>query len=108
MRLPEFKLPWVSIDRTFAEAAEEELRKELPQLHVLKHRKMRAVGWRSGCDDVLFIIEDAPPSCAEVHLTRSGKVEPVADHPTTTIYQSLDDWATKSMIPDFEDLRANE
>jgi len=108
MSLPEFKIPWVSIDRKFAEAAEEELRRELPPLHVLKNRKMRAVGWRSGSDDVLFVIEDAPPSCAEVHLTRSGKEEPVADHPTTTIYQSLDDWTIKSMIPDFEDLRAGE
>jgi hypothetical protein len=108
MNLPDFKMPWVPIDQAFAEGAERTLRTEVGPRHVLKNRKVRAVAWRSGSDDVLFLLEDTPPMCAEVHLTRSGKVEPVPQVPTTAIFPSIHDWVAKSMTPDSEDWLAGE
>jgi hypothetical protein len=68
---------------------------KLPQGHVLSGALVTAIGRRQDCDDVLFALEDG--RVAIVHLTWSGKTEPVSDHPWTVIFDSLDRFVEDEM-----------
>ena len=105
---PDLKRPWCHCEGDFSARAVEELKREVGPLHPLKEKNVSAVAFRCDCDDVLFLLGDASDavlSCAVVHLTRSGKQEPL-NWPETHLYESLDQWKQQCMIPDCEDYSA--
>jgi hypothetical protein len=95
----EWRIPWhpiVNADEQRGLLAE--LRRELPQAHPLYGSNVTSIARRQDCDDVLFRIDDG--RVAIVHLTFSGKTEPTAELPWTTIFESLELFVEKSMKPE--------
>lgn len=57
---------------------------------------------RGNGDDALFEILDGSGRVAEVHLTWSKSQERLP-WPGTAIYQTLDEWVEKAMIPEHKE-----
>ncbi len=68
--------------------------------HILNGKRVKALGRRYDCDDVLFQVIDSEFSYAVVHLTFSMKVEGNLNYPRTKEYKDLDDWLNERMLPD--------
>jgi hypothetical protein len=86
---PSWDDDWYAVDSaTERKWAEDELRGELCQGHILVGLEATAVGRRRRRDDVLFRLCDG--RLAQVHLTR----RPEADlrYPDTQIYATFEDW----------------
>jgi hypothetical protein len=56
------------------------------------------IGRRQDCDDVLFALGDG--RVAIVHLTYSGKREPVPSSPRTKLFDSLEHFVEEEMKPE--------
>lgn len=94
--------PWhliASADERFGLLSE--LRRELPQDHPLFASDVLPIARRQDCDDVLFGLNDG--RVAVVHLTWSGKTEPTAEFPWTTIFESMDSFVEHCMKPEHEE-----
>jgi hypothetical protein len=61
---------------------------------------MRAVARRQDCDDVLFVSADEPKVVAVVHLTYAKRPESDPRWPTTTFFDSMEDWLERGMKQD--------
>lgn len=91
-------IPWHSIDRTeIRESLLKELHRELPSSHALSNEQLIPIGRRQDCDDILVALEDG--RVAIVHLTWSGKREPVPDSPWTKLFDSFDHFVETEMKP---------
>ena len=77
-----------------------EFQRKLPRGHVLAGVPVTAIGRRQDCDDVLFALEDG--RVAIVHLTWSGKTEPVPDHPWTVLFDSFERFVEDEMKSEHE------
>jgi hypothetical protein len=77
-----------------------ELHRELPRGQVLAGVEVTPIGARQDCDDILFALDDG--RVAIVHLTWSGKTEPVSDHPWTVLFDSLERFVQDEMKPEHE------
>jgi hypothetical protein len=96
-----WRKPWASIP---SPQFEERLAKEVGRQHVLYRRRAIAIGRRYDNDDVLFFLPDGPAMLAVVHLTWSSRTpEPDARVPWTDLYQSVQEWIDRRMIPDAEE-----
>jgi hypothetical protein len=94
--------PWRPVDdRGEAAALEAELTRELSSGNPLYGLPVAAVGRRADCDDVLFRLLDGTGRYAVVHLTWSRHAER-ASWPTTTMYESRENWSAKGMKVDHE------
>ncbi len=60
--------PWDKLN-TEASSIEIELYKEIGTYHILYGKKVKAIGRRYDCDDILFQVHDAEFKFAVVHLT---------------------------------------
>jgi ABC-type amino acid transport substrate-binding protein len=69
---------------------EVELAREVAPGHALANLTGRIIAKRDDCDDVLVALNDG--RVAVVHLTWSGRREADTRWPTTTIYESLENW----------------
>lgn len=99
--------PWVALsespsDRKTATVFLEQINRELPAGHVLKGANLDPVARRLDNDDVLFEVVGGDKPLAVVHLTY-GKENVRLPYPNTKLFDSWDDWATKSMRPSHED-----
>jgi hypothetical protein len=98
----EFLVPWHAAGSKAARF-ERELASEIGPAHVLNGIPMRAVAVRQDRDDVLFVGDDERPVTAVVHLTYSNRPEPDPRWPTTTLFDSLEDWVERGMRADHDD-----
>jgi hypothetical protein len=92
---------WSATSAEEAVHAEKELQREMCPGHVLFDRPITAVGCRRGCDDFLFYLGETAPRFAVVHLTY--RKETRSEWPWTTLFDSLDAWIERCLIPDSED-----
>jgi len=97
----EYLEPWFGLEAN-AEFFERELVAEVGPAHQLYGREMRAVARRGDCDDVLFVSPDDPSLVAVVHLTYARRPEPNPSYPTTTFFDSIEDWIERGMKVDHE------
>ena len=94
-------IPWHPIeDARVRDGLRAELQRELPRGHVLVGVPVTAIATRQDCDDVLFALDDG--RVAIVHLTWSGKTEPVSDHPWTVLLDSMERFVEDEMKPEHE------
>jgi len=93
--------PWFAVTSE-ALQLEDELAAELGPRHPLRGRNMRAIARRHDCDDVLFVSVDEPRVVAVVHLTYSNRPELDSRWPSTTSFDSMQDWIESGMRPDHE------
>lgn len=98
----EWHRPWERL-KDAGEALVSELQKELSPQHVLHGVPVVAVARRIDCDDVLFVIADASKPLAVVHLTWAGETERDPRWPSTTLYQSWQDWIERCLVPDHQE-----
>jgi hypothetical protein len=63
--------PWASVENSAF--YEDELKNEVGFLHPLKWKRVRAIGRRTDCDDVLYEVLSGNTKYAVVHLTYSKK-----------------------------------
>ena len=98
----QFLEPWLEVSSQ-ALKLRKELAAELGPRHPLKGRDMQAVARRQDCDDVLFISVDEPRVLAVVHLTYANRPEADPRWPSTTFFDSLEDWIERGMKADHED-----
>ena len=90
---PEFELlsPWTNPHSP--EGLVVELQREVGPDHPLFAKSTRAVAVARDRDDVLFEITDGHlRRFAVVHLTWSGRQEPLGIFPSTEFFGSLDEW----------------
>lgn len=100
--------PWWSTeneDEQFHEAFRKQLEQEAPPGHCMYGLHVKIIARGIG-DDALFEILDGSARVAEVHLTWSKSQERLP-WPITTIYQTLDEWVEKVMLPEQKE-RADE
>ena len=95
-----WRKPWNIISPDHAPLVEAELKREMCAGHVLFGRSVTAIGYRDdgGDGDILFYLGDKLPRFAVVHLTY--RRETLTAWPHTLLYDSLDDWLQRRMIPD--------
>src|SRR6478609_618660 len=79
-----YELPegWFWPDADEAHSLHEELRRELPPGHMLHGLSISTFATRRGIDDVLFRHRDDPGRFTVIHLSRLGRTEINAQHPT--------------------------
>jgi hypothetical protein len=95
----QWREPWTVIHPNLE--AESELKREMCAGHALFGRSVKAVGWRRGVDNFLFYLGDTPPRFAVVHLTWGQETRP--EWPYIEMFDSLDDWMQRRMIPDADE-----
>src|SRR5438045_2550616 len=94
----EWLIPWQPVEGADARRSLiAEFQRELPAGHVLSGARVTPIGRRQDCDDVLFALDDG--RVAIVHLTWSGKTEPVSDHPWTVLFASMERFVEDEMTP---------
>ena len=103
----EWLVPWYSVsdETTQVEALERELHRELAKGHPLHGVRVRTLGRRQDCDDVLFALEDGSRRVAVVHLTWAHRSPDRVPWPLTTIYPSLDTWGIEGMRVDHDEFQ---
>jgi hypothetical protein len=89
--------PWQAVSGERALQLERALARELAPGHVLLGRRVQAIGARSDCDDVLFLVSD-PEELAVVHLTH--KRQAAAHTPFCMRFESLASFIEGCMQPD--------
>lgn len=83
--------PWSAIEKSSVrEALENRLHREMPPMHALQDRSLRAVARRIDDDDVLFEL-DGGPEHAIVHLVYAKSIDP--KFPYTTFFNSFEEFA---------------
>jgi hypothetical protein len=96
--------PWFSASafaERFALTWEKRLAIEVPAGHVLYGLPTKLLARGNG-DDALFELMDGTGRVAHVHLTWSKSVERLPC-PGTAVYGSLEEWATRVMVPEHEE-----
>lgn len=90
--------PWHGVtDDAIRKGLLEQLQKEMPFGHVLTGEALHLIARRSDTDDALFVLSD--DRVAEVHMTWRRGRETDPRFPVTSVFPTLDDWITESMIP---------
>ena len=97
----EWLAPWQRLDGAGEEFVAE-LRRELPDQHVLHGLLAAAAARRCDCDEVLFVTNDPIRPLAVVRLTWAGRKESDPRRPFTTLYKDWRDWARRCLRPDHE------
>jgi hypothetical protein len=98
--------PWHPVDdQNDRKGLENELAREICETHVLYGREVTPIARASGCDDVLFLLQDG--RVAEVHLVWQGR-QSDPRRPATELFPSLAVWATESMTPRHQDWTAED
>jgi hypothetical protein len=99
----EWLKPWASTEsaepsylRTFAE----QLAQETSRGHELHGVPVKLIARGSG-DDALFEILDKSGRVAEVHLVWQGCQKP--PWPSSAIFENLEEWRVKRMIPEHQE-----
>ena len=90
--------PWYPLQSN-EEYFDEELCREISEVHPLYKIKTKAIARREDCDDVLFELENYVNKYAVVHLTWSRKMEN-SDFPSTTFYKNFKEWIETCMLED--------
>lgn len=93
--------PWWSpenLGEPFYEAFKNQLAREVPPGHCMFQLPVRLIARGNG-DNALFEILDGSGRVAEVHLTWSKSQERLP-WPISSIYQNLEEWVEKVMIPE--------
>lgn len=85
----------------FNETFTKQLEREVPPGHCMYGLPVRLIARGSG-DDSLFAILDGSGRVADVHLTWSKRRERLP-WPVTSIFQSLEDWIEKVMLPEHKE-----
>jgi hypothetical protein len=96
--------PWWSTenhDEQFHESFRKQLEKEVPPGHCMYKVPARLIARGNG-DDALFRLMDGSKRVAEVHLTWA-KGQEKFPWPIATIYNSLEEWMEKVMIPEYKE-----
>lgn len=78
-----------------------ELRRECPTGHPLHSVSVALVARRRDCDDVLFRLCDGTARYAAVHLSFAVEKDP--RWPSTEVFDSLEEFAAKRLLPDIAD-----
>lgn len=91
----EWRLPWKQSHSIFYSLG---FGRTFPRGHRLFRKRLKELGRRIDCDDVLYSIKNETPKVAVVHLTYRVETDP--KWPTTQIYESLEDFFEKRLIPD--------
>ena len=96
----EWLVPWHALDARDAYGVEDELARELGPGHPLLGKRVRPLGRRQDCDDVLLELLDSG-ECAVVHLNWTSS-PPKRDprYPGISIFPNLAAWAEKEMADD--------
>jgi hypothetical protein len=95
--------PWRAIAPEYALVAEAELKRELSSNQILSGQPARAIGHRSDSDTILFLLGGTPPRFAVVHLTFRKEIW--STYPVTRLFDSIDDWINRCMLPDAGEYR---
>ena len=82
--------PWSPISQNDRKGIEDELRREMPEGHVLAQCEILAIGASDNYDDFLFATDCPNKPIAAVHLTWSAETDPA--WPSTVVYASIDEW----------------
>ncbi len=85
---------WSRLSNSEADSCLQELKRELPQRHLLTELPLKAIGRRNGHDQFLFIVEDGSNQFATVHLTWSVETDP--KWPWTEIFRSFNHWVASA------------
>lgn len=96
--------PWTSVgtlDQQVVDGLLRQLQTELPPGHILFGVPVRVLARGNG-DDVLFQLQDGTGRVADVHLTWSKSQERLP-WPGTKVFQSLQEWSERIMVPEHED-----
>jgi hypothetical protein len=93
--------PWTVPEPDRAKVLEAELIRELPSVHILQGRKVRALAARVDCDDALFKIEGDTVTLALVHLTFRKEVN--SRWPDTRLFSSRVRWVSDVLLPSREE-----
>jgi len=104
----EWLVPWYSVsdESAQAEAMERELYRELAEGHPLHGFRVRTLGRRQDCDDVLFAVEDGSERVAVVHLTWTYSPPDRLPWPVTTFYPGFEAWIVEGMRADHDEFQA--
>ena len=97
----QWRVPWWPVPSEHDARTVAELQREIPAGHVLFGRTFQTVGRRQDNDDVLFYLGESAPQFAVVHLTYAR--ESLPEWPKTTLFDTLESWMERCMIPDAED-----
>ena len=90
--------PWYGVeDAQERRAIENELRREICDEHALAGEAATLLARRGDMDEALFLLSGG--RVVEVHLTWSPSRETDPRWPTTTFYDSFDQWVEQGMIP---------
>ena len=97
-----WKEPWKPLEKSNPQLVRE-LEKELNPKHPLFGKKATpiALGWDG--EDILFKLE-GDEKLALVHLTWSGKTEPIG-FPHTTLFKNWDDFYTNCLLKDHDEYK---
>ena len=97
-------IPWHPVeDASERRTLLAELQRELPSAHILSGVQTIPIARRHDCDDVLFALAD--DRVAVVHLTWSGRTEPLPELPWTVVFDSLNRFVDDNMKPEHEQWR---
>jgi len=80
-----------------ARVLSDRLADQVPEGHLLYGLKATALATRCDRDDVLFEVEGGTARLAVVHMTWRKETDP--HWPTTTLFDSWDQWVQEDMIP---------
>jgi hypothetical protein len=97
----QWRVPWCAVPAEQDAGIVAELHREMSAGHVLFGRSVQTVGRRQDCDDVLFYLGESAPQLAVVHLTYAREIRP--EFPKTALFDTLEAWVDKRMIPDAEE-----
>lgn len=90
--------PWYLVtDDHVRKGLVEQLQKEMPFGHVLTGEPLHLIARRNDTDDALFALSGE--RVAEVHMTWRRGRETDPRFPVTSVFPTLEDWITESMIP---------
>ncbi|MCV2366416.1 hypothetical protein LNV23_23550 [Paucibacter sp. DJ1R-11] len=95
--------PWTSTEgaeSAYLRAFAEQLERETSIGHELHRVSVLLIGRGNG-DDALFEILDGSKRVAEVHLVWQGRQIP--PWPASTIYENLEEWRVKRMLPEHKE-----
>jgi hypothetical protein len=105
MHVMEWLDPWwspESLGEQIYENFKKQLQLEVPPGHCIYGLPVRLIARGNG-DNALFEILDGSGRVTQVHLTWSKNQE-CLPWPVTTIYQNIEEWTEKVMVPEHNDL----
>ena len=95
---PEWLEPWYAVDDpAICAELEAQLKLEVSRKHALFAETARLIARRGDTDDALFALEGG--RVAVVHLTWKKGPEPNPRWPVTAIFDTIEEWARKCMVP---------